>query len=336
MSILERGCFMVTRNDVAKRAGVSTAVVSNVINNKGYISEKTRMAVLSAIQELDYRPNYIARSLKTKKSSQLVIIVNEIRNEFFAEIAYAMEEYAYSLGYTTLIANGRDDEEFVRHIMDYQANGIYIQSQKMSTDIINIFTESPAHIVCCSNVQREGLDPSIITILLEAYSGFRKAMDHLIRLGHERIAYIHGTESPGSERNDVRLSAYTDALAEAGLPFDNEIVNIRAKREDIPAIVEEMMSLPDRPTAFLCGNDNYAIAAMYALIKIGYRVPDDVAIVGNGDIRLSKTVHPAVSTIRIPYKELGVSAAKLLISKINGEQVESITIPTSFIRRESS
>ena len=325
-----------TRKDVSVLAGISPAVVSNVINGTGYVSPKTRTAVENAIKTLNYHPNHVARSLRTKHTNQFIVIVNEIRNEFFAEIAYSMEQCAHSNGFTTLISNARNDKAFVNHLISRQADGVFVYSQKMDTKLINLFAKSGINTVVCSNMQREDLDPSITKLYVDSQSGIFEAMNHLKGRGHTRIGYIHGIDVISSGANDVRTIAYRQSLKESGIPYDADIVCLNAVLSDIFDVVKGLLSKANPPTTFLCGNDNFANAVMYALIKLGYRVPQDISVVGYGDIALTSIVYPTISSIRLPKKELGVVAAEILMRRLEDEECPDVTFPTKFIEREST
>lgn len=327
-----------TRKDVSDFAGVSPAVVSNVINGTGYVSLKKRQAVEHAIKTLSYHPNHVARSLRTKLTNQFIVIVNEISNAFFAEIAYAMEQRAYNHGFTTLISNARNEEAFVGHLISRQADGVFIYSQKMDTKYINMFAESGLNTVVCSNVKRKDLHPNITGLHIDSESGFSKAMSYLINRGHTRIGYIHGINVASGGAGDIRIIAYRNSLQNNGIPYDASIVRLDAVLEDakIFDIVANIMSEPNPPTAFMCGNDNFAIAVMYAMIKLGYQVPQDISIVGYGDTALASIVHPTISSIKLPKRELGVVAAEILMRRLEGEDSLDVTFSTSFIEREST
>lgn len=328
----------VTRKDVALKAGVSTAVVSYVLNNSGYVSEEKRNKVLQAVKELNYQPNQIARGLRMKNTNLLVFIANSIRNEFFAEIAYNMEKKAYECGYTTLVCNARNDEIFINNILGYQVDGIFVYSNKISVNNLNSIVQRNIPLVIGGGYSFTNNNNELVMIRVDVYSGIKKIMKHLIEKGHRRIAYIHIQDLESiKENSNLKMTAYIDSLNENGINIDMSLmcfdINDIYKANEKAAA---MLKLPDPPTAFLAGNDIIAIGIMSEVLDEGYRIPEDIAVVGCDNIRQSTLSKPKLTTIDMPKEKIGEKAVELLLKMKRGEKVHSVDLDTSIQIREST
>lgn len=320
-----------TRKDVAKRAGVSPAVVSFVINNSGYVSKEKRERVQKAIEELDYQPNLIARSLKTKKSNLLIFVTNDIRNNYFVELAYELEQYAYNKGYIIMTCNARNDKEFLDRISNYQAAGIIISSDFYTEEQINTLANKGNKIVLLSgNTEYKNLNKNISTLSVDLYSNVKLMLNELIHMGHRKIIFLH--RQWNMENESIKLKAYKDALEENNLDFDEDLIiyyNNDSLHYEILEIVEKIKEV----TAFIAWNDMVAIKTIQILKSLGYNLPNDYSIVGIDDITLAKEIYPKLTTIHVQKKQVAKEAVDILMGNKSDDKI--IVIKSQIIRRDS-
>ena len=212
----------------------SPAVVSYVLNNSNYVSEEKREAVLKAVKELGYHPNYLARGLKTSKSSHLALICDEIQNELFAE----MEDILHDKGYYVSLCTTRTDDDFIQMLVGRRFEGIFMTSNRFSVEQYNQIAANNVPMVFFKTRNYSGLDPRIVTVAPNFYSGVIKSMDYLILKGHERIALIPPVKykSKGIHGDDFRVQAYVEALQKNGLPIEESFVCV--KTQSVESIYE--------------------------------------------------------------------------------------------------
>lgn len=322
-----------TRNDVARKAGVSPAVVSYVINNSNYVSEEKREAVLKAVKELGYYPNYLARGLKTSKSSHFALICDEIQNEIFAE----MEDFLYDKGYYVSLCSSRIDDDFVKMLVNRRFEGIFMTSNAFSVEQLNYIAASGIPMAFFKTRNYVGLDPRIVTVAPDFYNGIKKSMDYLMLKGHERIALIPPVKykTKGVHGDDFRVRAYVESLEKNGLPVDEALVCINTKTvETICESVFEMLTKSGnvlRPTAFVVGNDYLAAQLIKYLKKLNLQVPQDVAIIGSDNSAYASITSPTLTTISYSKKELAQKVVDKLFQIINGETPEGEYIEVNLV-----
>ncbi|WP_446744561.1 LacI family DNA-binding transcriptional regulator [Silvibacterium acidisoli] len=331
---------MSTIVEVAKRADVSIATVSNVIRGTKKVSAELRQRVEAAIRELDYYPNEIARSLKVKQTRMLGMVLPDITNPFFPEIIRGAEDSAFERGYFLVTANtdeqiGRE-KRIVAALRSYRVDGILLASApgNDTTHIRNTIASGLA--VVCLDRPVAGVEAD--AVLLDNVRGGRECVRHLIQAGHRRIAVITGQMN--SEIARERLKGYEDALHEGGIPIDPSLIlEGDFKDESGYRLAKQSLSRQSRPTAFFVCNGVMTLGALKAFEELGVRCPDDVALATFDDLTADRHFHPHLTAVVQPSYEMGARAANVLMDRIEGKvtgaPVAVRIVPTLVIREST-
>ncbi|GIP17705.1 LacI family transcriptional regulator [Paenibacillus montaniterrae] len=306
---------MISIKDVAKHAGVSVATVSRVLNNSGYVGQDTRIKVEKAIQELNYKPNEVARSLFKKQSSTIGLIVPDITNPFFPELARAVEDTAIQLGYNVILCNSDEDEQKEQNYLDLlqqqYVKGIIVSSNTMTAKQIK---QLNIPVVSIDRVISKGLP----TIVVENKKGAMMATRFLQSKGCRRIGHISGNS--GVSNAEERCEGYKEIVS--GEPWFDETYIVNGKY-DMQASIQAAMELLQRHPeidGIFAANDIMAIGAIKAAYQLGKKVPGDIAIVGFDGISLSKATTPELTTVQQPLYEMGEKATKMLVGLMEQQQ----------------
>lgn len=314
----------VTRDDVARRAGVSVATVSYVLNDgpRGVSAEK-RERVLRAVEELRYRPNAIARSLRARRTRILGLVLPSSENPYFAAIAHAIEEAADARGYQVVVSNAAELPEReaaqIEALLRLRVDGLlWIPADVTAAGEVP-WAESVPTVQVDRVLVPGGRSLPCDVIGSDNVEGGRKAAEHAIDLGHRRIACIAG---PRTHQHALdRLRGARQALAQAGQPLHDRLLAYGSfDYASGAAIAARWAALPWalRPTAILCGNDAMAIGALSALAAAGLRVPDDVSVMGYDDVPQAAFAVPPLSTVSQPREEIARWAVERLLLRIEG------------------
>jgi DNA-binding LacI/PurR family transcriptional regulator len=331
--VIKRGLFeqplkgkaainMVTRQEVADRAGVSAAVVSYVLNNRKLVKEETRMKVLEAVRELGYRPNLVARSLKTKKSKQIAVLVRFLGNPFEAGILLAVEAAAKAGGYFVFFQTYEEDqEEQLKELFMGRVDGILLLGQFLGEATIDYFTSQGIPVVSITRPYADIQKPNanLQWIDLDWLVAMRELVRHLRSLGHKRIAFM--ADKPGLHHYEWRFQAFIEAMKSEGLPFYRED-RLNGSGRFEPAYTELAQwlsgsgkkSLPF--TALVCANDLMAAGCLAACREWGAAVPGQLAIAGCEDILMSSQTNPPLTAISYPRPQAAEAATRLLIAEM--------------------
>ena len=307
-----------TMADVARTAGVSQMTVSRVVNGKGDVSEATRQHVLDVIERLGYRPSGIARGLATQRTGTLGLVVPDVANPFFSDVARGVEHVAHAEGYNVFLCNTEEDAEreldVLRSLEEKRVDGLVLCSSRLSEDEL---LEVVAHHHSVVLVNRRMIGERVRSVLLDDQYGGLLATRHLLQTGHQSVGYLAGPEASHSGR--LRARGYRAALAGAGLPYYADWVRPCAPVVEggYEATGDLLETHPDL-TALFCYNDLVAVGALHACAEMGLRVPQDVAVVGHDGIPLSAWVTPPLTTCLVPRYELGGQAVQLLLEQIEG------------------
>jgi len=344
--------------DVAERAGVSTATVSHVINQTRFVSAETRQKVLAAIDSLNYQPSAIARSLVTKATQTIGLLVADIANPFFTAVARGVEDELTRHGYHTIFCNTDEDpdreSEYLRLLAARQIDGLIIAPARIHSDRLCQMSESGLPIVL---LDRGAVGVKAPLVCVDNEGGAYQAVKFLIELGHSRIGIVMGMETISTHL--MRLNGYKRALQETGLPIDENLI-VRAKSwlylpkidstvspppktltnvQMTPATflaLQQMLDLPDRPTAIFVTNNQMTLGTLYALKQRRLHCPEEISLISFDDHEWAPLFTPPITVVRQPTYHLGQIAANLLIRLISGEDVEYPSpLPVEFIRRES-
>jgi len=324
--------------DVAREAGVSLMTVSRVINNKGDVSPTTRQHVLEVVEQLGYRPSGIARGLATHRTGTLGLVVIDVANPFFADVARGAEQQAYAEGYNVFLCN--TDEDPLREVAVLQSleekrvDGVVLCSSRLDeSELQAALAPHPAAVLVNRRLEGNGAG----SVLIDDETGGWMATQHLLHVGHQAIGFLAGP--PASHSGRERAKGYRAALAAAGLSYNPTWTShcspvVQGGQET----AGELLTTYPELTALFCYNDLVAVGALRACADLGRRVPDDLAIVGFDDISLAALVTPPLTTCRVPRHELGAQAMQLLLNQIDGclEGYEEVVFRPELVIRASA
>lgn len=324
--------------EVAKRAGVSTATVSRVVNGTAPVDARTEKRVRAAIARTGYYPNTHARTLGTGKSHIYGMIISDIENPFFPELVKCFERIAVEHGHEVLIANtdyrAERMEVCVRRMLERKVDGVAIMTSEMDPELIQMLNGRGIPIVFLDTGAAGDL---ISDISLDYSAGVDQAIDHLTSLGHQEIAFVGGPVNLASAR--TRHRAFLASLERKQLKPRKDYIRAGNHRFDGGyAAMLAILELEEQPTAVLASNDLTAIGVMRAIYAAGLRVPDDISVVGFDDIALSSFLSPPLTTIRLPRAHIAEYAfASLYAASQRGvNQGETHIVNAELIIREST
>ncbi len=312
---------MSTIKDVARIAGVSTATVSRAINTPDAVSARTRERVAAAMQACRYRYNALARGFVTRQSGTLGMIVPSITNPIFAESVRGVQDVAHREGYQVLLGNSDYDyakETRVCEVLrERRVEGLVITTTDLKGRVLRDLVDAAFPFVLLYSTVRKGPMPSVG---VDNYRGGYAATEHLIGLGHRRIAMLAGTFAV-SDKSLHRWHGYRRCLLRHGIPYDPALlVQTQYTLEAGRAGVQALFRLDTPPTAVFCSNDFMALGAMQGAREAGVGIPDRLSVVGFDDMSISAYLHPGLTTVRQPAYEMGCSGAEMLIRRIRGDQ----------------
>jgi DNA-binding LacI/PurR family transcriptional regulator len=317
--------------DVAREAGVSRALVSLVMRDRPNVSEERRRRVLEAAASLGYRPNAMARSLASRRTKTVGVILDDLRNPFFAEIAGGIEELASQLDYRLLLAAGgrqaRRERTALDALFEHRVSGIILVSPRMpAADIVAGAAEAPMVIV---GRGVRGVDAD--TVLINEAHGTALVLDHLAELGHERIAHVDGGSGAGGPQ---RRSAYLREMRARRLGRHTRVIPGDFTEEAGVNAAEKLLRLPELPTAIFAANDMVAAGLLGGLDRAGVDVPRDVSIVGYDNISIAHLAHVSLTTVDQPRDQMGRLALELLLERIEHRRPNEVRLiePSLVIR----
>ena len=324
---------MVSIKDVARIAGVSDKTVSRVVNREANVHPDTMEKVERAIAELNYVPNLSARLVRTNRSRTIGVMTDLVSTTpYSGDIVRGIQDWAKRSDKTVLIINtGGDPEEEERAwrtFQEHRADGvIYATMFHREADLHGDVLRLPTVMVNCFS----GKDPDLPAMVPDDYGGSRRLIDHLLDLGHRRIAHVR--LNPNLKAAHLRLAAYRDALAARGLEPDETLVADGMDGEvgkDINVAFESTLALLDRtdpPTAVFCGNDEIALQVYCAILSRGLQIPRDISVVGFDDFQtVAKGLRPQLTTAALPYFRLGYEGAALLENLLGGAALRGVTV----------
>jgi LacI family transcriptional regulator len=305
---------MPTIRHVAKKARVSVMTVSRAMNSPGKVSAKTAQKIYQTMDQLGYQPSHIARSLVTKKTNTLGIVMPDIKNTFFNSWFRGVEDYARSFNYTLLLCNTDENVEHemnhVHLLHSHRVDGIMIVAH--SQDSVSYLKKSKMPFILVDRVYPE-VESDFVTT--DHYTGAFEAVEYLVSLGHKKICVLKG---PGILYPDVeRYRGFSDVMKKHGLK-NARLYTRNCEFQEIHAFeaVREMMANDDRPTAIFSFNSLMTIGAIKAIQSMGLSVPDQISLLGYDEIPGQSIFKPSVTYVLQPIEELGVSATKILLEKI--------------------
>jgi len=324
--------------DVAERAGVSVKTASNVINDHPHIRPSTRAKVEAAIRELHYRPNVSARQLKYGRGGFLALAVPQVDSPFFGALSARISEHAAEEGYILLLEATRAEPEAERRVLDgmrsHVIDGLIFSPLALTAEEIANRADDLPMVLLGERAVPEGFDH----VAVDSVAAARAVTEHLLALGHRRIAAIGREPVPGTA--SVRLRGYRQALEAAGLPYRPELVIgvAQYERSAGKSAMDALLALPQPPDAVFCFNDLMAIGALRACAEAGISVPEQVAVAGFDDIAEGRYCTPTLTTIGADLDVLSQEALRLLLLRLAGAQTPavSVQVPWALRVREST
>jgi LacI family transcriptional regulator len=320
--------------EVAEKAGVSIKTVSRVVNNQQEISETTRQQVRAVIDELGYRPNLIARGLVTQRTHTIGLVVNDITNPFFPEVARGVLDTARAKDFNIFLCNSDDDPEeekqTLQTLSDQNVDGIIIFPCLQEN--IRAFAELHRPFVVINNQLEH---PHVSAVITNNYEGAKLAVEHLIERGHTEIAMLSGKPAVNSKR----MRGFEDGMQNRGLtPITHYILSGPPTFDRGYESARQLLTQYPHITAIFAYNDLLATGAIQACKHLGRRVPEDCAIVGFDDIHMASLVDPPLTTVRINKYQLGQTAMERMVAMLETpqESFSSIELDVELIVREST
>jgi len=323
-------------SDVARKAGVSVTTVSHVINETRPVARYTRDRVLSAVRELSYYKNASARLLVRGESNSFGLIISDIENPFFPELIKSFEQACLSRGMETILCTtnyARDQaQKAVRRMLESRVRGVAIMTSQLDSDLLAQLAGNHLPLVLLdSPPKRAGRS----NIAVNYSHGISEAVKHLGDLGHRAIAVITGpiNRISASTHRENLISALRQVRCE---PF--RVIEGDNRPESGAAAARDLLSSPNRPTALLCGNDRMAIGAMSAAFGLGFRVPEDISVIGADDVLFARYLNPPLTTIRVPRDRLGKLCFETLERMLKTKRHLGIeqTVETELVVRQST
>ncbi len=330
---------MVTIADVAERAGVSKTTVSHVLSGKRPVAAATRERIEQVIEELGFRPNALARSLRMQRTQMVALILPDITNPYYPMLARGLQDALVEEDYHAFLCNTDGDKEqeaaFIADAVQRKVDGIVLASLYSRTQDVDEYIKNGAIFVSLSSAI---VHPEVDRISSDNEQGAILATRYLLECGHQRIGMIGSSleQHPSS----TRLKGFRKALEEASISFDDTLfAQGDFTRAGGARAMRKLMEQPDRPTAVFCANDLMAIGAMDTAHELGLRIPENVAIIGYDDIEEASLVSPKLTTVLNPAYEKGKAAGQLLLERVRGKYKgpgRHVFIPPRFIKRESA
>jgi len=328
----------ITIKDVAKQAGVSISTVSRVINDSKPVTDEVKQKVLDVIKETGYIPNPLARSLVTKKSQLIGVIVPEVSDSFVNEILNGIEEVAKMYDYEILLANTYSDKaqelKCINLLRAKQVEGIVMISWKVEEEHINYIQNCG---IPASYISKTARDYDIHTVSVNNTEATYDMTKYLIEKGHKDIAFIM-TSQDDTVLEMERLSGYEKALKEKNIKINKDLIKYgETTYEAGYSSMKELLDEGKVPHAAFVTGDEAAIGAINAICDAGYRVPEDISVAGFNDVKIAKIYRPKLTTVHQPLYDMGAVAIRMVIKMINKEPLEDkkIELPYRIVERES-
>lgn len=328
----------VTIYDVAREAGVSMATVSRVVNNNPNVKPQTRKKVFEAIERLGYRPNAVARGLASKKTTTVGVVIPDIANAIFAEVARGIEDIANMYHYNIILCNAdkRKEKEIrvINTLLEKQVDGLLFMGGAVTDEHLQAFNTSNVPIVLCATTDEKGVMPSVD---IDHEGAAFDAVTRLIAEGHRSIAMISGTlQDPAN--GYARFQGYKRALEQAGIGYDVDLVRVgNYKYESGIEATQYFLGLAAKPTAIFAATDEMAIGAIHCLQDNGLNVPSDISVISVDNSRMASMVRPQLTTVAQPMYDIGAVSMRLLTKLMKKESIDNprVTLPHELISRRS-
>ncbi|HJV60107.1 MAG TPA: substrate-binding domain-containing protein [Albitalea sp.] len=326
---------IVTLAMVAEEAGVSPSTVSRILTGNARVSDDKRKAVEDAIAKLHYEPNVLARGLAQGRTLSVGVLTQDIVSPFYGEAMRGIEDELMGTGIVPLFVSGHwnlhDEVERMAHLLSRRVDGVIVLTGRLADEQLREYARRLPIVVTGRSLKGH----NIASLRVDDFKGAHRATQHLIELGHRRIAHIAG---PQDHADSVeRLKGYRKALEEAGIAFDPKLVAYADFHEPSGVLaINQLMEARLSFSAVFASNDQTAYGARLALYQRNIRVPEDISLIGFDDLPVSRYVIPPLSTIHQPVYELGQAAARVLLGLIDGAR-SRVTLPEpQLVVREST
>ncbi|MFD5856666.1 LacI family DNA-binding transcriptional regulator [Streptomyces chartreusis] len=333
---------MATMADVARRAGVSVATVSHVLNETRPVLPPTRQAVLDAMEELGYTPNTLARSLVTSRTRSIGLAVSAISNPYFTEILQGVEAAALEHGYSLLIADPHDDPVHERKVVqllhERRVDGMIVAPSADPRELLAYLGRHKVPAVLLDRVvdAPAGGSTGFDQVCADSTEPMARLVTHLADLGHRRIGLVAGL--PGLSTTSERLTGYRDGLAAAGLAHDEElVVHGNSESPGAEQATTALLSLTSPPTALVTANNAMTMGALRSLRDHGLSVPDDIALCCFDDFAWADLFSPRLTVIAQPSRDIGAQAVSVLLDRLAAPDrpARTVRLPCTFVHRTS-
>jgi len=329
----------ITIYDVAREANVSMATVSRVVNGNPNVKPATRKKVLDVIERLEYRPNAVARGLASKKTTTVGVIVPDISNVFYAELARGIEDIATMYKYNIILSNSdqKEDKELqlLETMFGKQVDGIVLMSEHMTNGLLHMIERSPVPIVLAGTIDATNRNASVN---IDYYQAAYEAVTRLVQNKNQRIAFVSGSLSSTINRA-YKYTGYEKALGDAGIDIDQSLVVESDNSTYIDGInaFNQLQELENPPTAYFAGNDELAIGLIHGAQDRGMGVPEDIEVISFENSKLALMVRPTLTSIVLPLYDIGAVSMRLLTKYMNKEQIieKTVVLPHRIEERQS-
>lgn len=330
---------MPTIADVARAAGVSTATVSRVVNGNTDVDPAMAARVRTAVEQLSYRPSRLARSLRTRRSAVLGLIISDIRNPFFTDMVRGVEDVAFANSYSLVLCNSDEDlikeRDYLKLVVAESMAGVVLAPASAQETDLSGLTGAGVPVV---TVDRRAPDPTVDVVLIDNTGGARLAVEHLVDAGYRRIGFISGPTaiSTGAER----LAGYRAAVRSRKLGTGAELIRYADFHETGGrAAMTRLLTADQHIDAVFVANNLMTLGALEAIAAAGLTIPDDIAVVGFDDMAWAPLLRPSLTTVAQPTYQLGAQTARLLLDRINGSTGpgrEVVLAPSLRVRASSA
>lgn len=329
---------MPTITDVAREARVSASTVSHVINETRYVSDEVKQRVHAAMEALNYQPNVIARSLRTRETLTVGVVVSDVTNPFFTSIVRAIEDEVLKQGYSIILCDTDEKPEreqaYLRLLMGRRVDGLIVAPSSGNADLLRSAIESGLPVVLLDR-SVPGLAADVV--LSDNESGAFDAVSYLIGMGHRRIGIVAGRleVSTGADR----MAGYVRAIRTHGIPVDESLIEVAKFKRDIAYDkTMKMLNRAEPPTALFVCNNVMTAGTMAALKAAGKKVPEDISVIGFDDSEWAALMDPPLTVVAQPIVELGTRAAQTLMRRISRGRVKTpraVVLKPELILRDS-
>jgi LacI family transcriptional regulator len=331
---------MVRLKDIARHAGVSVMTVSKALRDEPDVSAATKLRIKSLAQQMGYVPDSSAQGLRNRTTKLFGLVIPSSTNPIFARVVFAIEERAHELGYDILLAHTHNlparEEACIRRLLSRRVDGLFISPVYRFEAEARIYQE-----VLARQIPTVLIGPpapfckSFVSVEIDEQAASHTATQHLLKLGHKRIAYLTGP--PTAPWVHERFEGYRHALREAGLDVDDKLVfQAGSTIEDGTKAAVQMLNESCAATAVQAVNDLVAIGCADALLSKGWRIPEDISLVGFGNIMTAEYFRVPLTTIRQPKYQLGLAAVEAMMNLLKGQHVETKRLPAELIERKST